>query len=355
MDTVILTDQTALRAIRAERRRRGLLVWEHLSPAASARVLAAATANEGAIDREELVRLGALGLENDEAHLLVGSASRRRGGSGIRCHLASRPRPWLTLLKIRPGLFCCAPLAVTVQFSRSHGIGETAALMMELMGTYSLDAEVTAGLWDPSASLGAPRESGLSHLRLSYEPVLDAGQLRRASGHMRDGSGTRVFAGAASFALPDAASPMETIMVAMLAAPKSAGGFGCKNLSRAGIKVNWRIELTPEARAIAKMPYVICDAYIPAALSCFEYNGGYHTDERARMHDENRNAGLAAMGIETIVINRQQIKDVQALECIAKRVYLRAGKRYRQTVTGHRQLQNDLLHGLRVGSGLPPQ
>lgn len=354
MDTVILSHRTAFRAIRAERRRRGSLTWEQLSPAASARVLEGAVANAGAIDREELVRAGALGNESDEVHVLVGAASRRRTRPGIRSHVAGTRRSWLSLLRIRRGLYCCSPLSVVVQLSRAHRVGEIAALMMELMGTYSLDAEATDRAWDSRAERGVSVEPEGPQLHLGCDPALDAGRLRRAATLLRGGGGARGFVRAAGFALPGAASPMETIMVAMLAAPKSLGGFGCGGLSRAGIKVNWRIDLTPEAAAIAKMPYVICDAYIPAASSCFEYNGGYHTHERARLHDENRNAGLTAMGIEPIVINREQIRDVQALECIAKRVYLRAGKRYRQTVAGYRELQHDLLHGLRIGSGLPP-
>lgn len=102
------------------------------------------------------------------------------------------------------------------------------------------------------------------------------------------------------------------------------------------------------------IPYAVCDLYIPAAGSDLEYNGGYHEQESVRVRDGQRNNGLKGMGVKVLVINRDQMIDIVALEAIAQSIYDDANQRFRYQAAGYRARQLALLNGLRAGIGLPP-
>ena len=69
--------------------------------------------------------------------------------------------------------------------------------------------------------------------------------------------------------------------------------------------------------------------YCPAAGVDNEYNGIGHELQNARIHDGSRNNGLKAMGIHVLVINRDQMKDLVALEAFAQTMHRLAGVRFR--------------------------
>lgn len=137
-------------------------------------------------------------------------------------------------------------------------------------------------------------------------------------------------------------------MVSMFHMSFCYGGFNVSNLL-----LNHKIDFSHIARAASRMPYAICDAYVPDSQTTLEYNGSYHDQAAARIHDERRNAGLEAMGVTTLVINREQLRDIEALESIAKVLYRRAGKRYQNRTTGRYVKQINLLNELRAAFGWP--
>lgn len=102
------------------------------------------------------------------------------------------------------------------------------------------------------------------------------------------------------------------------------------------------------------MPYAVADCFIPAANVDVEYNGTGHEELPARIHDGNRNNGLRCMGINVIVIQRDQMRDIQALEAIARTIYRFAHMRFRYQGKGHRAKQANLLNALRGAVGLKP-
>lgn len=59
------------------------------------------------------------------------------------------------------------------------------------------------------------------------------------------------------------------------------------------------------------------------------------------------------MGIVTVVLNRVQLSDVNALETEAKQLYKREGKRYQNRTRAYRVKQVELLNGLRSAFGWP--
>lgn len=260
-------------------------------------------------------------------------------------------------------------------------------LLSELMGAYGLSEEATmtiawGGVWpgkeegpafavpaettDPALAAPAdatdpalvapacatdpdlPAPADQAHYRC--DPAFTREDLD-AFAHISSG---RVFAQAAAIALPDAASPMESVMAGMLGAPHRLGGFGLSAL-RGGMLLNHRIDFDHDAALMSSgMPYAICDAYIPAAKAEIEYNGIGHEEESARVHDGERNNGIRGMGIKVVVVNRGQMRDIRALEAIARSFHRAAGVRYRDVNDGQRVLQGTWLNSLRAAIGMDP-
>ena len=63
---------------------------------------------------------------------------------------------------------------------------------------------------------------------------------------------------------------------------------------------------------------------------------------------------MRAMGLKVVVVDRDQMRDIAALEAIARALFRDAGVRYRDTAPGRRVRQAAWLNGLRAGTGLRP-
>lgn len=351
------------------------------------------------IDFEELARHGFWGEEEtEELELLVGRPADRRRVAHVRCRCAFGPLPEGSLCRVAPGLYATSPLYTAWQYSKGRGIAAVVMLLSELMGMYGLSEEATmaiawGGVWpgkEEGPALAAPADATDPALVV---PACATGPAFAASARATDPafavpacatdsdlpapadqahyrcdpaftredldafarvSSDRVFAQAAAIALPDAASPMESVMAGMLGAPHSLGGFGLSAL-RGGMLLNHRIDFDHDAVLMSSgMPYAICDAYIPAAKAEIEYNGIGHEEESARVHDGERNNGIRGMGIKVVVVNRGQMRDIRALEAIARSFHRAAGVRYRDVNDGQRVLQGTWLNSLRAAIGMDP-
>ena len=326
MDAFILSHQSALQAIRYARSRYFGLPWDGLTRPQQQRALEACAPAGGDIDYGALERVGAWDPElRDPVDVLVGGAGARRRHLDLAPHVMSGTLPSNSLLQVQPGLYCCSPALVITQYAQTHPWQEVLALCMELCGAFGLGDEGY----------------------LVCEPALTVVQLNRYLGCSKQIRGLPVARKAARYALNGAASPMEGIVGALYHVPLSLGGFGLDSML-----LNHRIDFDHDAVLASGMPYAICDAYLPLAKTTFEYNGGYHDAASARRHDEKRTAGLLAMGIQTIPLNDGQLRDIEALEAIAKTVYKRIGKRLRYTTAGYRPKQLELLNALRTSMGL---
>lgn len=133
------------------------------------------------------------------------------------------------------------------------------------------------------------------------------------------------------------------------------GGFGCSALPKGGMLLNHRLDFnTQTVRMASGMPYAVLDADIPSAKTDLEYNGAGHEIQQARIHDGNRNNGIKGMDYKVLVINRNQMRDIVALEAMAKSIYHDAGVRFRYSIKAYRNRQAAWLNGLRNSIGLPP-
>ena len=328
MDALIVSHSSALGAIRYARSRYGSLCWDGLTRSQQRGVLEGCVPHEADLDPEDLERRGIPAAEGrGPVEVLVGSAGARRPGPGLVPHVISRPLPSNSLLRMGPGLYCCSPALAIAQFGEVHRWPEVLALCMELCGGFTL--------------------SGGGYL--PCDPAVSAQQLVRYLAYAKQIRGLPEARKAARYALDGAASPMEAIVGALYHVPLALGGFGLDELL-----LNHRMDFSRDAALVSGMPYAVLDAYLPAAQTTLEYNGHDHDTPASRRHDERRTAGLLAMGIQTIPINDEQLRNPDALEAIAKTLYRRMGKRLRYTSSGYRPRQIELLNALRTSMGLAP-
>lgn len=339
--TVVVSHASALRAIRYTRCRYGCLPWRKLSAYESNTVLRQATANARDLDEAELIRAGCWdGHDRQTVEVLIPERRAQRSKTGIKQHVCSHPIPDGSLCEIAANLYSVSPELVVLQLATAQNTPVSCALITELCASFSLkEAAQSSGPAHSQAMIKGYRES---------EPALTCSQLMKYLKTAQGMPGRRRASTAARYALGGALSPMEAITAILFHMPCAYGGFHLPLI------LNQRIDFSEDARTVSGMSHAICDAYVPGARSTIEYNGSYHNDPHARLHDERRKLGLAAMGIETFCANSEQLRDVTALEIIARMLYQRMGKRYRNRVAGYRVKQVELLNELRRAFRLPP-
>ena len=380
MDTLIVSHINALRAIRRERRIYSRITWEPLNAADMRRTLKASIPNRSHLDMAHYDRLGFLDDSDPELlHVLVGSPTSRRTAIAAKLvtHVFSGDMPAGSTMRVEPGIYAVSPAFAALQYSIDRSYEETFMLLMELLGTYTLPEEATFPI-SHGASWSAEEEASetgsecsddgnaegdsdsqskrqppaINQTRYQCEPATTIKELQALSAWAKS-SRYATFRKAVRHVAGGSASPMESIMYGVFALPMSQGGFACNSLSKDGMQLNKRIDFDSHARAIASgIPYAICDAYIQAAKTALEYNGEYHEIASSALHDAKRNNGLMGMGVLVVVVTREQMCDLPALEAIAVSLYRAAGKHFRYRITGYRVRQQNLLNGLRKGTGL---
>ena len=259
-------------------------------------------------------------------------------------------------MEVEAGLYVTSPAYTALQYLRGRSFAEAVMLLMELTGTYSLPPDAMPhlawrGIWPETTAQSAPQTIEQAHYKC--EPAVTIKELKQMAKRATSSS-DRAFKQAVQYIAEGSASPAESLCYAMFSLPTRYGGFGCGSLGK-GFKLNHTIRFNDQARQMASgIPYAICDAYLEAANADIEYNGIGHELANARIHDGQRNNGLKGMGIAVIVVNREQMKDIAALEGIARDLHKRVGSRLRYRYKGYRQRQISLLNGLRKAIGLAP-
>lgn len=346
---------SSLQAIRHARCAYSELPWPSIDRPQQRKVLTDSIPSRDRIDLSELSRHGIwIGNDIEKLHVLVASGNARRHSSSLVCHVFSSPLPNETLLRISPDTYCCSPALTALQCSINRSVSFALMLIMELLGSYSLPAEATfpiahGGRWPDSI-----KASEIDQTHYGCEPAVTIKELRKLARWTKS-SAARPFRQAVEIAAEGSASPSESIMFGMFGAPMRLGGFACNSLPKGGMLLNHRLDFDTDAMHMASgMPYAVLDADIPAAKIDLEYNGAEHESLNARIHDGNRNNGIKGMGYKVLVINRDQMRDIVALEAIAKSIHRDAGSRFRYSIAGYRNRQIAWLNGLRAATGLPP-
>lgn len=373
--TTVISHLSALRAIRRARRAYSALPWDSVDSEQQAQALAGCIPNNDAIDFGALSILDAWNEDDSELlDLLVSNEDNRRPDKRLLQHILSAPLPEGAIMHVEADIYATSPAMTAMLCSKNESVAKTLMLLMELLGTYSLPPGATYpiahdDIWpkgDGCAATGdldclgnqsvveQQNETRYEQARYKCEPATTIEELETVAQLAKSSSYTS-FRTAVKLARPGSASPAESLMFAVLGAPMRFGGFGCCSLPMGGLLLNYRIDFdTLAVNMSSGIPYAICDLYCPAAGVDNEYNGIGHELQNARIHDGNRNNGLKAMGIHVLVINRDQMKDLVALEAFAQTMHRLAGVRFRYRIKGYRKRQAAWLNALRAGIGLAP-
>lgn len=136
--SVILTGASALRMMRAERRKMGYISWRDLDPDEERRVLRTSSPSTEDIYLPDLVRIGAASGEvQEDLCLLVGSAAQRRRMPGVGWSVCSG-LPAGSILEVEPGVYSLSPEALCAAVAREVGCIQAFALAQELCSKISL-------------------------------------------------------------------------------------------------------------------------------------------------------------------------------------------------------------------------
>ena len=373
--TTVISHLSALRAIRRARRAYSALPWDAIDGGQQAQALAGCVPNKDAIDFAALAILDAWSEDDpNRLDLFVAGGNNRRPDKRLLQHTITVPLPESAIMHIEADIYATSPAMTAMLCSKNESVAKTLMLLMELLGTYSLPPEATYpiaydDIWprgngceamgdldcrgDEQAS-EKQNEPRYEQAHYKCEPATTIEDLEAIARFAKSSSYTS-FRTAVKLARPGSASPAESLMFAVLGAPMRFGGFGCCSLPMGGLLLNYRIDFdTLAVNMSSGIPYAICDLYCPAAGVDNEYNGIGHELQNARIHDGNRNNGLKAMDIHVLVINRDQMKDLVALEAFAQTMHRLAGVRFRYRIKGYRKRQAAWLNALRAGIGLAP-
>ena len=373
--TTVISHLSALRAIRRARRAYSALPWDSVDIDHQTQALASCIPNKDAIDFTALAMLDAWSDDDSERlDLFVADGNNRRPNERLLQHTITAPLPKGAIMHIEADIYATSPAMTALLCSKNEPVAKTLMLLMELLGTYSLPPEATYpiaydDIWpkaEDSKAMGdldcrsdqsateQQNETRYEQAHYKCEPATTIEELEAIARFAKSSSYTS-FRTAVKLARPGSASPAESLMFAVLGAPMRFGGFGCCSLPMGGLLLNYRIDFdTLAVNMSSGIPYAICDLYCPAAGVDNEYNGIGHEFQNARIHDGNRNNGLKAMGIHVLVINRDQMKDLVALEAFAQTTHRLAGVRFRYRIKGYRKRQAAWLNALRAGIGLAP-
>lgn len=238
--------------------------------------------------------------------LIVESTACRNETEKFRSCVWS-PSVWQGLTaQVEDNIYVCAPELAFLQMAARLGFAALLDLAFELCGDYVLlGSKLHAGRHrEDMRRLATPER--LRAVCALHERVPGIARARIAS----------------KYVLPNSWSPMESRMVALLALPRSQGGFGCGNPV-----LNKRIYLPEDLSVMAGRKYVVPDALYEDAGIAFEYQGSLHDGAGNRRRDDSKSNALLLMGIETIRVWDEQLCSPNDLGEIAAHVRKRRGIR----------------------------
>lgn len=300
---IVVSHESALRGIRFARCRYDLLPWSPLTAPEQRDALTRARVGTTAVDRDELARLGFCSWDgSDDVCLLAYGKNARRQYAGIQVHSTRIDVSSGLFLKATPNVVLPAPELCFIQCCEKLSFAGALALGLELCGTFSmseaLEGERAADDDDPGYH--------------ECEAAMTVRSLTKAIAQLPNMNGVRTASKVACCLLDNARSPMEAIVAGIFHPSFLRGGFGIKDML-----LNYQIPFDRAAEDVSDMTHAICDAYIPSAKVTLEYNGSYHDEPNARIHDERRSLGLTALGITTLPLNHDTLQNVDALEAVA--------------------------------------
>lgn len=107
--------------------------------------------------------------------------------------------------------------------------------------------------------------------------------------------------------LPNAASPMEVLLVLAFVLPPRLGGWGFPE-----IQVNQRINVDEHLRVISEADFFVGDIYLPSVNGDVEYDSEeFHTGRWRADHTQARRNVLEVMDVKTMSATWSQLSDFE--------------------------------------------
>lgn len=216
--------------------------------------------------------------------LMVTSPELRRHSAAIRCHLDTDKTHLAAYIEVEKGVYVARPELVYYQLATYADTAHAWMLASELAGEYSLERDGAKGMHGRTA-LTSP-----DLLRAFFD---------RSRASCRKARGRRIL----DHFVGGARSPKEAQIAAMLALPRRLGGYGIR-----GVTLNQQIDLSPEARAVAKRAYVEGDVFIEPLQHAIEYDSDeHHLGDEAHDRDTRKANALRMMGLELTSLSKGQL------------------------------------------------
>jgi len=204
-------------------------------------------------------------------------------------------------------------------------------LGFELCGNYSLKAAANdeGGVSDGRCEFELGSESRLASKRsagfYSRPPLTSVKKLAVFSEQMSGNRGCQQALRALRYIVDGSASPMETILVILLMLPFNHGGYGFSPP-----EMNFKIRPVRAIRQSSHSQYYLFDLYWPQCKLAVEYDSDqYHTGAERIASDSKRRNTLTSLGIKTITVTNQQIRNIKEFEKVANLIAVNMGRRLR--------------------------
>ena len=239
---------------------------------------------------------------------VVSSRAARRASAALRSHVFEAPLPRGGVVDVGGGLCVSSPELCFFWMASELSLVKLIELGFELCGSYSLPGPV-------------PDEEGA----YKRPPLTSTKKLAAFVAQMEGAHGVRKATQALRYITDGSASPMETVLVMLLALPYKLGGYGLYMP-----ELNARVTPAKTAKKIASKSHYYCDLFWPDVDVAAEYDSDqFHTGADRIASDSKRRNALATMGVLVVTVTNQQIRNTVELEKVAKQLAAGIGKQLR--------------------------
>lgn len=256
-------------------------------------------------------------------HIFVPSQKIRRRLFHVVVHSSAYRYPDESFCRVGNGLYASSPELCFVQECAD---GECLKdFLRTLKEGYALCGSFAV---NPFLSMGVERRAPLSS-KFAIERYLEKVSQLRGVAKARTIS---------RYILDGSASPRESDLAMRLTLPCKMGGFGLH-----GAHLNYRIELGPQGKRLARKRYHVADVCWPSANLVVEYDSdAAHLSSEQMTLDAIRRSALESDGFKVITVTNRQLDDPTEMGKIAYQIARRVGMRIRPHVAGYESLQNQL-------------
>lgn len=258
-----------------------------------------------------------------------------RGSHAFSYHIHRRPFPFGSFCALGEGVYVASPELCFLQMAETLNLPSLVLIGMELCGTYRCAGSVDVG------------EGPLAREVSTFQVVslTSVAKMRRFIDRCEGERGVKAARSAVPFVLDGSASPMESIVAALMTLPARLGGWGLPLP-----KLNYEITIAEDA---SHQPFGTrrrCDFFWPGCDVALEYDSrSFHTQQGAFMRDSVRRDELMHEGVRVLTMTPGQLFDFAlfegAMRSLGRALGVRVRTRVADAETRRRALHRLLLHG----------